>query len=91
MRECLDVENLHKRMKKIIGQLNAIDAMIDKDIPCEEILIQIIAAKNALHKAGHNVLEGHISHCVRHGLESGDADGTISDFKKALDYFVRMS
>ena len=91
MRECLDTENLHKRMRKIIGQLNAIDAMIDKDIPCEDILIQIIAAKNALHKAGQNVLEGHISHCVRHGIKSGNADETINDFKKALDYFARMS
>ena len=91
MRECLDAENLHRRMKKIIGQLNAIDAMIDKDIPCEDILVQIIAAKNALHKAGQSVLEGHISHCVRHGIESGDAEKTIADFEKAIDYFARMS
>ncbi|MGX8694549.1 MAG: metal-sensing transcriptional repressor, partial [Methanobrevibacter sp.] len=29
MKKCMDSENLHRRLKKIIGQLNAIDRMID--------------------------------------------------------------
>jgi len=91
MRECMDADNLHRRIKKVIGQMNAIDAMVDKDVPCEDILIQIIAAKNALHKIGQIVLEGHIAHCVRDGMEHGDAERTIDDFKEALDYFSRMS
>ena len=39
----MDSENLHRRLKKIIGQINAIDRMIDEDIPCEHILMQVIA------------------------------------------------
>ena len=56
----MDSENLHRRLKKIIGQVQAIDRMIDEDVPCEDILAQINAAKSALHKAGQVVLEGHI-------------------------------
>ena len=52
MKQCMDAPNLHRRMKKIMGQLNAIDKMIDEDVPCEDILIQINAAKSALHKVG---------------------------------------
>ena len=52
MRQCMDAENLHKRLKKIIGQINAIDRMVDEDVPCEDILMQITAAKSALHKSG---------------------------------------
>ena len=37
MKQCMDSANLHRRIKKIIGQLNAIDRMIDEDIPCEDI------------------------------------------------------
>ena len=29
MRQCMDSENLHRRLKKIIGQVQAIDRMID--------------------------------------------------------------
>ena len=32
MKRCMDTENLHKRLKKIIGQVNAIDRMIDEEM-----------------------------------------------------------
>ncbi|WNY23460.1 Copper-sensing transcriptional repressor CsoR [Methanimicrococcus hongohii] len=91
MKKCMDSENLHRRMKKIIGQLNAIDKMIDEDVPCEDILIQINAAKNALHKVGQVVLEGHLNHCVREGIQHGDAEKTVEEFAKAVEHFSRMS
>lgn len=90
MKQCMDSVNLHRRMKKVIGQLNAIDRMIDEDIPCEDIIMQINAAKSALHKVGQIVLEGHLHHCVKEGIEHGDAEKTIEDFAKAVEYFSRM-
>ena len=57
--------------------------MIDEDVPCEDILSQINAAKFALHK-------GHIQHCVRDGIEHGDADKTIANFTKAVEHFAIM-
>ena len=82
MRQCMDSENLHRRLKKIIGQVQAIDRMVDEDVPCEDILSLISAAKSALNKAGQVVLEGHIKHCVKDGIEHGDADKTIENFTK---------
>ncbi len=91
MKQCMDADNLHRRLRKIAGQINAIDAMVDRDVPCEDMLIQINAAKNALHKVGQIVLEGHLNHCVRDGIEHGDAERTISNFAKAIEQFSRMS
>ena len=82
---------MHKRIKRILGQLNAIDRMIDEDVPCEDILIQINAVKSAVHKVGQMVLEGHLSHCVKDGIEHGDAEKTIKEFAKAIEHFSRMS
>ena len=86
----MDSENLHRRLKKIIGQVQAIDRMIDEDIPCEDILTQINAVKSATHKVGQVVLEGHLHHCVRDGIEHGDADKTIASFAKAVERFANM-
>ena len=91
MRQCMDADNLHRRLKKIIGQLGAIDKMVDQDVPCEDMLMKINAAKSALHKVGQVVLEGHLNHCVRDGIEHGDADRTIAEFAKAIEHFSRMS
>ena len=74
MRQCMDADNLHRRLKKIVGQVQAIDRMVDEDVPCEDVLSQINAAKSALHKCGQVVLEGHIQHCVRDGIQHGDAE-----------------
>ncbi|WP_225369551.1 metal-sensing transcriptional repressor [Methanobrevibacter arboriphilus] len=86
----MDSDNLHRRLKKIIGQLNAIDRMIDEDVPCEDIIMQINASKSALHKVGQIVLEGHLNHCVKEGIETGDSEQTIKDFTKAIEYFSRL-
>ena len=90
MKQCMDSDNLHRRLKKIIGQLQAVDRMIDEEVPCEDILSQMNAAKSAIHKCGQIVLEGHIKHCVKDGLEHGDADKTVESFTKAVERFANM-
>ena len=80
MRQCMDAENLHRRLKKIIGQVQAIDRMLS----------QINAAKSALHRVGQIVLEGHLHHCVLDGIEHGDAEETIAKFSKAVERFSNM-
>ena len=86
MKQCMDADNLHRHLKKIIGQVQAIDRMVDEDVPCEDILSQ----KSALNGCGKVVLEGHIQHCVRDGIQHGDADKTIESFTKAVERFANM-
>jgi DNA-binding FrmR family transcriptional regulator len=74
-----------------MGQIKAIDKMINEDIPCEDILIQVNAAKKAMHKVGQAILEGHLNHCVKEGIGHGDAEKTIKEFAKAVEHFSRMS
>lgn len=89
MKKCMDADNLHRRLKKIIGQVNAIDRMVDEDVPCEDVLAQINAAKSALNKVGQVVLEGHINHCIKEALEQGDT-AEIENFTKAIERFANM-
>ena len=80
----MDADNLHRRLKKIIGQLGAIDKMVAQDVPFEDMLMQINAAKSALHKVGPVVMEGHLNTCVRAGIDHGDADRTITVSAKSI-------
>ena len=90
MTHCKDTENLHLRIKKIMGQLQAIDRMIEEDKPCEDVIAQINAAKSALHSCGLVVLEGHLRHCVRDGIEHGDADDAIDSLSLAMKRFANL-
>ena len=90
MNQCMDRDALHRRLTRIAGQVHAIDRMIDEDVPCEDVLAQINAAKSALHRAGQLILEEHIRHCVVEGLQNGDVDETIAKFTKTIDRFANM-
>ena len=90
MKQCMDSANLHRRLAKIIGQIQAIDRMIDEDIPCEQILMQVNASKSALHKVGHIIVEGHLEHCVKDAIDEGDADDALGDISSILEYYSRI-
>ena len=86
----MDTDNLHRRIKNIIGQLNAIDRMIEEDIPCEQILMQVNASKSALHKVGHIIVEGHLEHCVKQAMEDENIDDALGDISSILEYYSRL-
>jgi len=90
MKECMDSENLHRRLKKIAGQVAAVDRMIDEDVPCEDVMVQINAIKSAVHSVGQIILEGHIHHCVKDGIEHGDAEKTIREFSEVVKQFSKL-
>ena len=92
MRKCMEeAKQLHVRLNRIVGQLNGVQKMIDEDVPCEDILMQINAANGALHRIGLMILEGHLRHCVREGIESGNADEAIENFADALEHFSKLA
>ena len=37
------------------------------------------------------ILDGHLRHCVREGIEKGNADETIESFAEALENFSKMA
>ena len=90
MRQCVDTEKIHSRLSRIMGQVKAIDRMIDDDkIPCEDIISQVSAAKSALNKVAQILLEGHIQHCLRDAYAAGD-EQRLENFTKAIERFANM-
>ena len=92
MKKCMEseTEKLHHRLKRIIGQVQAIDRMIEEDIPCEDVLSQINAAKSALHEIGQAILESHLKYCISEGIKNGDVEETMKSFSKAMKRFANM-
>ncbi len=89
MHQCMDVDAIEKRLKKIEGQVRGIQKMVIEDKPCEDILIQIGAIKSALHKTGQIILEGHMHHCVLDGIKKNEEEETIEKLISALNQFSK--
>ncbi len=62
---------LQNRLKRITGQVNGIQKMVEDDRYCVDILTQVAAVRSALDAMGVELLTGHIQGCVAgHGTES---------------------
>lgn len=85
-----DVENLCKRINRVEGQLGGIRKMLENDKPCDEIIIQLNAAKAALQKISQIVLEDHLDHCVLEALRDGKGEAQIDSLKRALNQYTKM-
>ena len=87
-----DKDLLVKRLHRIEGQVRGIERMVGEDRYCIDILTQIAAVKTALEQVGAKLLEGHVTHCVRDALASGNeraADEKTAEMLEAVARFVK--
>jgi CsoR family transcriptional regulator, copper-sensing transcriptional repressor len=78
-----DKDSLTKRLHRIEGQVRGIERMVDEDRYCIDILTQVGAVKTALESMAFEILNDHVTHCVRDALASGDA-GTAAEKSEEL-------
>ena len=89
MKDCYDQKLMTIRLNRVQGQIAGIRRMVEDDnAKCEDIMIQINAADAALHRIGLLILEGHLGHCVRKGIEEGHAEEAIENFTDSVEQYV---
>ncbi|MBP3541600.1 MAG: metal-sensing transcriptional repressor [Clostridia bacterium] len=71
-------------LKTVSGQVEGIIRMIEEGRYCIDISNQIFAASALLKKANLLVLQQHMNHCVKHAVETGDAEQKISEMMGIL-------
>lgn len=91
MKSCMNSETVTKRLKRIEGQIRGIIKMVENGKSCDDILIQIGAAKAALHKTGQTILEGHLHHCVMNAVKDGHEEETLKKLTSAIEQFSRIT
>jgi CsoR family transcriptional regulator, copper-sensing transcriptional repressor len=60
-------DQLHKRLRRIEGQVRGIQKMVDEDRYCIDILQQMSAVQAALDKVALGLLDDHVKHCMAEG------------------------
>jgi DNA-binding FrmR family transcriptional regulator len=69
-------DDLGKRLRRIEGQVRGVQAMVDEDRYCIDVLTQISAIQAALDKVALGLLDDHARHCVVGGPDELKADRT---------------
>ncbi|NQT21822.1 MAG: metal-sensitive transcriptional regulator [Candidatus Omnitrophica bacterium] len=73
-------------LKRINGQINGVQKMIDDGRYCIDVIDQIKAAIHALYRVSERIMTKHLEHCVTDAFkgksESKKIDEVIGVFKK---------
>lgn len=59
-----DKKKIINRLKTIKGHIQGIENMVESEKGCDEVLVQIAAVKQSIHKVGLAIMESHASQCV---------------------------
>jgi DNA-binding FrmR family transcriptional regulator len=86
-----DKAALKKRLHRIEGQVRGIERMVDDDRYCIDILTQVGAVKTALESLGFEILEDHVTHCVKDALASGNAETAAAKSDELLAAVERFA
>lgn len=81
-------KQLLNRLKRIEGQVRGIQAMIENDAYCNDVLIQSAAVNNAMNAFNIELLSNHVKTCVARDIRSGN-DEIIDELLKTLQKLMR--
>ncbi|HEV8473333.1 MAG TPA: metal-sensitive transcriptional regulator [Methylomirabilota bacterium] len=78
------------RLRRIEGQVQGLQRMLDNDAYCVDILLQISAVQGALEQVQKLLLGRHIESCVTDALRSGSRTDRQQKIEEMLDVFARF-
>jgi DNA-binding FrmR family transcriptional regulator len=76
------------RVRRVVGQLNAIERMLAEDRDCSEILMQLVSARKALKSLGENLIHSHLHHCVESARTKTEGKKQLHDLLVVLERYV---
>lgn len=75
------------RLKKVAGQINGIDKMVDEGRYCVDVVQQILAARAALNRVSMIILESHAKSCVVTAIQENRAEESIQELMDVFKQF----
>lgn len=81
-------KNLLIRLRRIEGQVKGIHNMVEKQVCCKDVLIQISAIRAAINKVGGLLIENYARNCM--GIEKGsEQEEGLEQLIDTLNTFIK--
>jgi CsoR family transcriptional regulator, copper-sensing transcriptional repressor len=83
-------DNIINRLNRIEGQIKGIRKMVENNICCNEVLVQVMAARAAISRVGIKMLEVHSEDCIKDLNNSEDKEKVLVDLLDTLEGFMKL-
>jgi DNA-binding FrmR family transcriptional regulator len=79
---------LQLRLRKVAGQIAAIEQMVDEDRDCPDVLMQVVSARKALKSFAEVVIHQHTKDCIEHAADSKEGQRKLRELLTVLERYV---
>ena len=83
-----ELKRLSNRLCRIEGQVRGLREILNKDVYCPDILVQVSAVNAALNSFSRELLSEHIHTCVADGLRRGE-DEVVDELVGVLQKLMK--
>ncbi len=83
-----EYKDLIHRLNRIEGQIRGIKGMVERDVYCTDILVQVAAVNAALNSFNRELLANHIRTCVIKDIKEGHEE-TVEELLVTLKKLLK--
>jgi len=76
------------RLRKIRGQVQAIERLVSEDADCTDILNQVISARSALKSLGEKIIHSHAHDCIENVKDPAQGRRNLRSLITVLQRYV---
>jgi DNA-binding FrmR family transcriptional regulator len=79
---------LQLRLRKIAGQIRAIEGMVDEHTDCSEVLTQVISVRKALKSFAEILIKQHTESCIAGASDPEEGRRRLQELSTVLKRYV---
>jgi DNA-binding FrmR family transcriptional regulator len=79
---------LQQRLRKLAGQIRAIEKMVDEDTDCSEVLTQVISVRKALKSFAEVLIKQHTESCITGAADPAEGQRRLKELSIVLKRYV---
>ena len=82
-----ELKALKIRIRKVVGQLGAVERMLGEDRDCPEVLMQLVSARRAIKSLSEQLIDRHLHHCIE-GAQQRQGKKKLRELLDVLNRYV---
>jgi CsoR family transcriptional regulator, copper-sensing transcriptional repressor len=84
----LEKRALIVRLRKIKGQIEAIEKMVEADADSSDVLMQVVSSRRALESFSEEVIEAHLHACMDSTHHRSEGQANLRSLLTVLERYV---
>jgi DNA-binding FrmR family transcriptional regulator len=84
----LEKRALVVRLRRIKGQIEGLEKMVEANADCSDLMMQVVSARRALKSFSEEVLESHLHSCIENATSPSEGRANVRSLLTVLERYV---